>query len=123
MITSVKLVGVCVTDQDRALDFYTKTLGFKLITDTPMGPEARWIEVAPPGAETHLALWTPPGMEDRVGTFSTVVFRSDDVDKTYDELERRGVKFTDKPHDQPGGKMGIFEDPDGNKFVLRGPGN
>lgn len=120
MINSVKLVGVNVKDQDRALDFYTNVLGFKLLTDKPMGPNARWIEVSPPGAETHLALWTPPGLEDRIGTFSGVVFRCDDIKATYEELRERGVKFTEEPRDQPGGTMAQFVDPDGNTFVLRG---
>lgn len=120
MITSVKLVGVNVSDQERALDFYTNTLGFKIITNEPMGPNARWIEVSPPGAETHLALWTPPGLEDRIGTFSGIVFRCKDIQATYEELCKRGVEFTEEPRDQPGGTMAQFRDPDGNTFVLRG---
>jgi len=119
MITKVKLVGICVSDQQRALDFYTNTLGFQLLADEPMGPGARWIEVAPPGAETHLALGTPPGLEDRIGTFSSVVFSCDDIEATYKELRERGVEFKDAPRDQPGGVMAIFVDPDGNAFVLR----
>lgn len=120
MITSVKLVGVCVKDQQRALDFYTKTLGFELLTDVPFGPNARWIEVRPPMAETHLALWTPPGLENRIGTFSQVVFRADDIHATHQELVKKGVKFNDPPREQPGGVMGTFLDADGNVFVLRG---
>lgn len=119
MIKSVKLVGVCVKDQQRALDFYTQKLGFELLTDLPFGPNARWIEVRPPKAKTHLSLWTPPGLEDRIGTFSQVVFRADDIQATYQELVQKGVKFTDPPHDQPGGVMGTFLDADGNTFVLR----
>jgi predicted enzyme related to lactoylglutathione lyase len=120
MITSVKLVGICVGDQQRALDFYTQKLGFEVISDQPMGPNARWIEVAPPGATTHLALWTPPGLEDRIGSFTGVVLRCDDIHATHRELRERGVKFTEAPKDQPGGVMGQFVDPDGNTFVLRG---
>jgi lactoylglutathione lyase len=120
MINSVKLVGVNVKDQGRALDFYTNVLGFETITNEPISPNARWIEVSPPGAETHLALWTPPGLEDRIGTFSGVVFRCNDIDATYEELKKRGVKFTEEPRDQPGGTMAQFVDPDGNTFVLRG---
>jgi lactoylglutathione lyase len=120
MITGVKLIGVCVRDQQRALDFFTRQLGFEVLSDVPMGPEARWIEVAPPGYPTHLALWTPPGLEDRIGTFSQVVFRCDDIQKTFRELREAGVTFTQEPKEQPGGTMGQFVDPDGNTFVLRG---
>jgi predicted enzyme related to lactoylglutathione lyase len=118
MITQVKLVGICVGDQQRALEFYTKKLGFEVRTDQPMGPGARWIEVAPPGAETGLALWTPPGLEDRIGTFSQVVFRCVDVQATYEQLKARGVEFRQEPKAQPGGVMAQFADPDGNLFVL-----
>lgn len=118
-ITRVDKVGVYVKDQQRALDFFTKTLGFTLLADQPMGPGARWIEVAPPGGETALALWTPPGLENRIGTFSGIVFTCDNVYATYEELRRRGVNFAEEPKDQPGGVMCTFLDPDGNTFVLR----
>ncbi len=119
MITNVKMVGIPVKDQQQALDFYTKTLGFKLVSDEPMGPGARWIEVVPPGAETRLTLFTPPGHENRIGTFSSIVFRCDDIEKTCEELRQRGVEFKDGPRAQPGGVMAQFLDPDGNVFVLR----
>ena len=53
-------VGVYVSDQARALNFYVNKLGFEKRLDEPMKPEARWIEVAQTGAETRLALFTPP---------------------------------------------------------------
>jgi predicted enzyme related to lactoylglutathione lyase len=118
MITNVKLIGVCVRDQDKALDFYTDKLGFEVISDEPMGPDARWIEVAPPGAQTHLALSTPRGLEERIGTFSQIVFKCTDIQATYEELRKRGVNFTQEPTEQPGGTMALFTDPDGNTFVL-----
>lgn len=118
MISKVKLMGVCVGDQQRALDFYTNQLGFRVVADQPMGPGARWLEVAPPGGGPGLALWTPPGLEDRIGTFSQIVFLCDDVRGTYEELRARGVEFSEEPRDQPGGVMAQFKDPDGNVFVL-----
>ncbi len=118
MIKRVKLVGVCVKDQEKALDFFTNKLGFEVRANEPMGPNARWIEVAPPGGDTSLALWTPPGFEDRIGTFSQVVLRCDDLFATYEELCKKGVTFTQEPTDQPGGVMAQFVDSDGNTFVL-----
>ena len=85
-----------------------------------MGADARSIEVAPPGSETALALWTPPGLENRIGTFSGIVFKCTDVHATYEQLRAKGVTFTQEPTEQPGGLMGTFVDPDGNTFVLRG---
>jgi predicted enzyme related to lactoylglutathione lyase len=120
MITNVKLMGVCVSDQQRALDFYVNKLGFEVLTNEPMGPDMSWIEVAPPGSMTRLALFTPPGLEDRIGSFSQIVFQCDDIQATYEELSQRGVTFTQPPQDQPGGGgvMATFVDPDGNAFVL-----
>jgi lactoylglutathione lyase len=120
MITNVHIVGVFVKDQEKALDFYSNVLGFEVLTNEPMGPDARWIEVAPPGGQTRLALYTPPGAEDRIGNSGSIVFKCKDIYATYEELQQRGVKFTQVPTDQPGGVMAEFVDPDGNEFVLSG---
>src|ERR1035441_3656788 len=55
-ITGVRTVGVPVTDQDRALDFYVGTLGLEKRLDADTGGGRRWIEVAPAGAATSIAL-------------------------------------------------------------------
>jgi len=120
VISHVAKVGVNVKSQQQALDFFTKRIGFELITDVTMGQHARWIEVRPPGAQTGLVLWTPPGLEDRIGTFSGIVFQAANVHETYKQLIANGVTFMQAPTLQPGGIMGQFVDPDGNIFVLRG---
>ncbi len=118
MITHVKLVNLPVRDQDRALDFYTEKLGFSILTDQPFDSKQRWIELRPPKAETRVVLFTPDGQEDRIGTFSNVVFNADDIDKTYAELKARGVEFLGEPQKQPWGSFVLFKDPDGNIFCL-----
>jgi lactoylglutathione lyase len=55
-ITDVRTVGVPVSDQDRALEFYVGKLGLEKRLEFPMGDGQRWIEVAPPGATTTIAL-------------------------------------------------------------------
>ncbi|HEX8178105.1 MAG TPA: VOC family protein [Pyrinomonadaceae bacterium] len=118
MITRIKFVGVYVRDQARALDFFTNKLGFEVLQDEAFGEGLRWIEVAPPGAETGLSLFTPPGMEERIGTFSPVVFTCADVRATYAELLARGVTFTQAPKDEAWGVSAMFIDPDGNTYLL-----
>ncbi len=119
MITHAAIVGVCVRDQEQALKFYTEKLGFEVRRNEPMGPNARWIEVAPKGAQTCLVLFTPPGLENRIGTFANIVFSCKDVEATYKELVARGVEFKDKPAKQPwGGILAQFFDQDRNTFVL-----
>ena len=100
MINRVQIVGVYVSDQDRALAFFTETLGFELVADNPFGDGQRWLQVRPPGAETSLALFTPPGMKERIGGFANIVFSA-------------------PPTRQPwSGLMAQFKDPDGNTFVM-----
>jgi predicted enzyme related to lactoylglutathione lyase len=118
MIKKLKFVGIPVSDQDRALAFWTEKMGCRIVTDQPMGPGKRWIELAIPGAETGLVLFTPEGHEDRIGTFFNGSFACDNVEATYRQLSARGVEFIEPPTVQPWGSFAKFRDPDGNTFVL-----
>ena len=118
MIKAVKFVSVYVSDQDRALAFYTQKLGFTVATDQPMGPDARWIELRIPGAETGVVIVKPMMPENRVGGFMNLAFVADDVHRTYEELSARGVAFTQPPRTESWGTGAIFKDPDGNQFAL-----
>jgi predicted enzyme related to lactoylglutathione lyase len=118
MIRGVKFVSIPVTDQDRALEFYTNKLGFKIMTDQPMGPGMRWIELGIAGAETRVVLFTPPGHENRIGGFSNIAFFTDNVERTAEELKAKGVEFVQPPKKESWGTSAIFRDPDGNQFVM-----
>jgi len=118
MIKAVKFVSVYVSDQDAALAFYTQKLGFTVVTDQPMGPGARWIELKIPGAETGVVIVKPMMPEHRIGGFMNMSFVADDVQRTYDELSARGVEFVQPPKTEQWGTSAIFKDPDGNTFVL-----
>jgi predicted enzyme related to lactoylglutathione lyase len=118
MIRKIKFMGIPVADQDRALNFYVHTLGFILQTDQPMGPGQRWIEVRPPKGEAGLALFTPPGQENRIGTFTGVSMECDDVQKTYEELMAKGVEFAKPPKTESWGTAAIMKDSEGNQIVL-----
>jgi predicted enzyme related to lactoylglutathione lyase len=117
MIRRLKFVGIPVTDQDRALAFYTGKLGFKVATDQAMGEGQRWIELKIPGADTGVVLFTPKGHEDRVGTFFNGSFATDDVKKSFETLSAAGVDVTE-PKDEPWGSYLTFKDSEGNEFVL-----
>ena len=116
MIKRLKFVGIPTGDQDRALAFWTEKMGFRVLTDQPMGPQ-RWIELEIPGAQTGVVLFTPDGHEDRIGTFFNGSFHCDDVEHTYRELSERGVDIS-APEKQPWGIFTRFRDPDGNSFIL-----
>ena len=122
MITQVKIACITVTDQDRALAFYTEKLGFKKVTDAPMGDKGRWIELTTPEGNTSIALLLPQHEGDKVGGYSNVLFTSDDVRKTYDELTARGVEFTHPPKEEFWGTFTFFVDPDGTQFLVSSGG-
>jgi uncharacterized glyoxalase superfamily protein PhnB len=103
MIKQIKFVSIPVRDQNRALDFYTDKLGFTIITDQPFDEKQRWIELRIPKAETRVVLFTPEGDEKRIGSFMNMSYACDDIDKTYEELKKRGVEFEGPPQQQPWG--------------------
>jgi catechol 2,3-dioxygenase-like lactoylglutathione lyase family enzyme len=118
MIRGVKIVSIPVTDQDRALAFYTTRLGFKVATDQQFGPDMRWIELLIPGSDVNLALFTPPGHEDRIGGFQPMTFWCDDVAATATQLKAKGVELEQEPKKEIWGTSAKFKDPDGNIFVF-----
>ena len=119
MIRSIKFVGIPVADQDRALAFYTEMLGCVVRTDVPHG-EQRWIELQCSRGDTGIALFTPPGQEDRVGTFVNASFEVDDVFRLHAELAPRGVEFVQAPQKTAWGSSAIIRDSEGNQLVLSG---
>src|SRR5687767_563600 len=118
MIKQIKFVSIPVADQNRALDFYTEKLGFTIITDQPFDDKQRWIELRVPKAETRVVLFTAEGEEKRIGSMMPMAYACDDIDKTYEELKKRGVEFDGPPEKQPWGSYAMFKDSEGNKFVI-----
>ena len=86
-----------MADQDRALDFYTEKLGFTIITDQPFDEKQRWIELRVPKAETRVVLFTTDEDKNRIGTFMNMSYTCEDLQKTYEELKKRGVEFENPP--------------------------
>jgi catechol 2,3-dioxygenase-like lactoylglutathione lyase family enzyme len=121
MIKAIKFANVPVRDQDRALAFYTKKLGMRVITDNLFDGKQRWIELGIPRADTRLVLFTAPGQEAMIGGFMNIAFVADDVEATVREMKDRGVEFVQDPQKADWGTSAIFKDPDGNQFVLGTP--
>jgi lactoylglutathione lyase len=120
-LSDVRCVAVPVHDQDAALTFYVDTLGFELRMDAPISETQRWIEVAPPGAATSLALVAgpdapPPGVD------TGVRFAVGDVRTEHRTMAGHGVAVGELlawPGVPP---MFTFDDPDGNRFYVVGSG-
>ena len=118
MIGPVKTVGVYVSDQMKAFEFYTQKLGFQLRRQLPMGPKGTWIEVAPPKAQTCLVLYPRSMMPQWEQLRATIVFHCADVELECKRLEAAGVMITSPPKALPWGMFAMFSDPDGNVFGL-----
>jgi catechol 2,3-dioxygenase-like lactoylglutathione lyase family enzyme len=115
-ITRIGTVIVPVRDQERALTFYVETLGFEKRLDAAFGQGGRWIEVAPAGAATTIAL-----VQAQEGDAGIIVsLATDDADADHETLLTSGVDA-----DPEVMRMGdyvppmfTFRDPDGNRFRM-----
>jgi catechol 2,3-dioxygenase-like lactoylglutathione lyase family enzyme len=118
-ITAVGRVIVPVADQDRAIKFYTETLGFEKRADIPYGDGQRWVEVAPPGAATAIAL-VPPRDGQSAGGESRVAFTTEDADAAHEDLRTRGVDTDPEVMrmGDPVPPMFFFRDQDGNSLLI-----
>ena len=119
--TRIKEVGtviVPVSDQDRAIEFYTETLGFELRGDSPYGDGDRWVEVAPVGAATTIAL-VPPREGQSVGVPTNMGLTTEDVDADHAQLKGKGVDVDDVMRmGDPVPPMFFLRDQDGNQIFV-----
>ena len=118
MITHLKFVSVPVSDQDRALAFYTEKLGFRVATDQPFNDKQRWIELRIGSSDTRLVLFVFDEQGLKPGMMFNGALACDNVEQTHQELTAKGVTFTTPPQKAPWGTFAMFRDPDGNTFVL-----
>lgn len=131
MISRMTHFTIYVTDQQRAIDFYTNKLGFKIVTDVPMPGGDRWITVCPPeqpdieiilspltrGKSTpeEIAQWK--ALVEK-GAFGVGLFTAKDIYATYEELKAKGVEFKKAPTKEFYGLEAILKDDSGNFFSL-----
>jgi catechol 2,3-dioxygenase-like lactoylglutathione lyase family enzyme len=128
-IDEVTNVYVPVSDQDAARAFFVDSLGFELRVDFRYAGDEHWVEVAPPGAPTRVAL-VPPSDARPLGIETGVGFASRDVDADHAAFRQRGVEVDDilREGDPPVRWSGallagipamfLLRDPDGNSFVV-----
>lgn len=124
----IKLNSIFVDDQQKALDFYTETLGFKKSQDIPVG-EYRWITLASPeGGDAELSL--EPNVNVAARTYQEALFEQgipitafevDDLESEFQKLSGRGVVFTTEPTSAGDVSMAVFEDTCGNLIQIYQP--
>jgi len=121
-VSRVANVIIPVTDQDRMLGFYTEVLGLEKRADVPFGDEVpgRWIEVAPAGGETPIAI-CPPGPTNEAGGKDTgITLQSDDIDAYHAKLAARDVDVDAEVSrmGEPVPPLFWFRDPEGNRLMV-----
>ncbi|MVN78791.1 VOC family protein [Hymenobacter sp. HMF4947] len=119
-------VALLVRDYDEAIQFYCQTLGFTLVTDTPLPAGKRWVLVAPPGGApgSALLLAQAQGAEQlsRVGNQTGgrvfLFLTTDDFWRDYEAWQARGVVFCELPREEAYATMVVLKDLYGNRWDL-----
>jgi catechol 2,3-dioxygenase-like lactoylglutathione lyase family enzyme len=119
-VAKVNTVIIPVAEQEKAIAFYVDTLGLEKRVDVPFEGRYRWVEVAPEGADTTIAI-CPPGPNGSTGNKDTgVSLQVDDIDAFHAELKEAGVDV-----DAEVSRMGDpvpplfwFRDPEGNTLMV-----
>ena len=122
----IDLTSILVNDQEKALQFYTNTVGFVKMADIPMG-EYRWITVISPEGSPGTELVLEPLGIPEARVFQKALyehgipytaFRTNDIDGEYQRLKDKGVIFRGKPEVMGPIKSVLFEDTCGNLINL-----
>lgn len=103
-------VAVVVRDEEKAVKWYTKTLGFRHMDKYP-----HWHTVSPKGTSLRIHL-CPDARPEKGNT--GFMFTTDDIKKEVAALKKKGVKITMPITKESYGTMAMFSDPDGNEFWI-----
>jgi catechol 2,3-dioxygenase-like lactoylglutathione lyase family enzyme len=125
MMQTLGHVALLVREYDEAIAFFTRTLNFKLIEDTRLSEDKRWVLIAPPGSRGTsllLARSATPEQVSRIGNQTGgrvfLFLHTDDFWRDYNEMIARKVKFTRPPSEETYGTVAVFEDLYGNQWDL-----
>ena len=120
-------IALLVRDYDEAIRYFTQSLDFELLEDTPRKGAKRWVRVAPrgnPGVALLLAHAATPEQERAVGLQSGgrvfLFLETDDFERDFTAMKSRGVRFLEEPRHELYGMVAVFLDLYGNKWDLLG---
>lgn len=121
-------VALLVLEYDEALAYFVDRLGFRLVQDTPVAQDKRWVVVAPPGSREATLLLARAATEEqraavgRQGGGRVFLFlHTDDFARDYAAFRARGIAFREPPREEPYGTVAVFEDLYGNPWDLVQP--
>ncbi|KAF9956372.1 hypothetical protein BGZ70_009927 [Mortierella alpina] len=135
MPASLALITLVVEDYDKAIEFYTEKLHFRLVEDTPLTPQKRWVVVSPPGNNQNnsnnsgcnvlLAKAANDEQSSRVGNQTGgrvfLFLHTDNFQRDYQNLLTNNVRIVRAPSVEPYGTVAVFSDLYGNLWDLIGP--
>lgn len=122
-------IAILVNDYDEAIDFYTKKLNFRLIEDTRLSEEKRWVRVAPSHSETCLLLARASNEHQKtfVGNQSGgrvfLFLNTENFDRDFQNLLNHNIEIVRQPVREPYGTVAVFKDLYGNLWDLIGHKN
>jgi predicted enzyme related to lactoylglutathione lyase len=122
VLEKIFYTSVLVSDQDKALDFYTNVLGLEKRVENPTPDGPRFLTVGVDGDDFQLVLWpgTPGQAQPVMGPPpASITIATDDIHTTAEELKSRGVEFASDILEFPWGYVAQFRDPDGNLLQIR----
>lgn len=121
-------MALVVADYDEAIAFYTQKLGFKLIEDTILSPDKRWIVISPQGNGTCnllLAKASNAEQQSRIGNQTGgrvfLFLYTDDIARDFQNLIDHEIQIIRPMTDEPYGKVCVFSDLYGNLWDLIEP--
>jgi catechol 2,3-dioxygenase-like lactoylglutathione lyase family enzyme len=118
-ITEVGRVIIPVSNQEKALEFYTGTLGFEVRADIPFGEGDRWLEVAPSGSAAGIAIMPPRPGASPGNDQSCIALTTNDLEADHAALKEKGVDVEEPMGGEgPVPRMFFFRDPDGNNLLI-----
>ena len=119
-ITKIGTVCIPVSDQDKMIDFYVDTLGFEKRADVPFGNGYRWVEVAPVGADTTIALAPPPEGKPTGNVETGITLQTHDIDVEHAALKQQGVDIDDEVSrmGDPVPPIAWLRDPENNVLMI-----
>ena len=125
----VKVIGIPVLDQEKALKFYTEKLGFLKKIDVPISDDSRWLTVVSKEEQDgpEILLEPAPTHFEPAKIYQKALldagipytqFNVNDVQEEYERMTKLGVEFSVKPTEMGTVKIAVFNDTCGNNIQL-----
>jgi lactoylglutathione lyase len=119
VITGIASTSIFVKDQQESLNFWVDKIGFEVICDLQLESNFRWIEIAPRSSNSSINLYPKSLISKKdLKPMPVIVFSTNDIQSTFDNLRARGVTFSRNPLKSILGIHAMFKDVDGNEFLI-----